>query len=1543
MDANGLPVGEKPKLEPEYGFVVVSQKVELDVDFSTQSLTGRCEITILPNHNELKEITLDARQCVINSGQVKVEGAAAEFSYEDPMEMLNIPEDWLLGVHQAPQQKSRLKPVAMTEDMRSNGSLVITLPPSVKITEADPLSESAVPLAAFRAVGLPGMRTPSVALDAPSSAVSAAPKTAVGGLANYKPLVVSISFSVNSFREGLHWVGVSESDQRYPHVYTRHSIDRGIASCIFPCVDDSSMRCSWDISIRCSRTLGDALKRRSPPTSRKPNGVPKSGHHEEHEEQEELLSEDDKLLEMTVVCSGELTNDITDLQDSSKKIVSFYIEKPVAPQHIGFSIGPFEQVDLSEFREVEDDEKLGQSQVIPIWAYCLPNRSAEVRHLCAPLAHTIDYFLLAFGAFPFSDCRLVFVDDQVHDTEHAASLTICSNRLLFPEKIIDPEVENVRTLVHGIASQWIGVGITPAQPHDRWITIGLSHYITGVFMKTLCGNNEYAFRQKSLSDKLVELDFQRPSLYALGEVLNLGSFEYDFMSLKAPLVMFILDRRLLKATGSGGLNRVIQKLVVLANTASENTVSTEGFRRLCEKITKYRALDTFWNQWVLGSGCPRFTINQKFNKKRLCVELLISQKQDTMPTQRPLQKESFLREVKEEVHNIYAPDVQPLFTGPMTIRIHEADGTPYEHIVEIREASQKIDIPYNTKYKRLKRSRKQKERLNAGAADPNVEGGDDSLLYCLGDVLQRDEDKEEWGLRDWDADTEAKMDMESYEWIRVDADFEWLCEKHFPSMASYMYVSQLQQDKDVVAQQESMLYLQTVPPHPLVSTFLTRTMMDTRYFHGIRTMAALALKTHAGPSTQFIGMKQLEKAYSQFFCYPDSMTPRPNDFSDKRAYKVEMAIIKSFSMIRDNHGNCPKKARTILLDILRFNENSSNQFSDNFKITTLLSALADCLIPKKDASNVLDMGDDEEDPEPMEYRKAVVDELDRYRRNDEWIDSYHNSFTVTVLESKQRLMKAKVIPTDAVEFAQYLHDGSSEYVRIKAFAALIELGFLTNNSVACLLLNCASTDPSPYVRRHLFEIFCVGIAAIAFGHDKKAEPAKPKTNGVATMNGDDDIVMSGTGAALAGAEAGDGGLIIEEDATRDAEARAAHIARTKTLDGALAALKVELKDNEELKQAIWKAVKSPVIGFAEQLDILDICQVIYTAVESLTVKLAYPKYWRVTHLGKGKLVFNQTDRIRTKPFTQPPNATLVVEPPKAPLPPPTPTPVMVPMATPKPAQPAQTNPTQNFKLTFNNKATGAGGGVVYTQAPKPPTPSVESMAPPPPKSAPKRPAPERTPSADDRPRKRVKIVALPFTQSGFQKALEIQRQPPNPAPIRAKSSTKSESPGPRPSPRPSPGPKATSGQRHALPSGNTGQRTSLPSTPSANRTPLPVSSAGRTPLPQSSVNGRTSLPAASPAPRTALPQAVPLQRHPLPPSPAPSSNHSTSPAPQPSSVQNRTILKIRKPLPDAVPRPSTHTVHPVNTSTSNPTTTPAGRPSKIVRLPVPKDFLRRLG
>lgn len=1059
--------GPEPAKVPEYGFIVVHQKLELTVDFSTQSISGETEITILPQTKDLREIKIDARQCQIPRKGVRINESLAAFDHDDPMLALTIPPAYVWSGEQHALQKERILP--LTSRQKANGSLDITIPGHVEIVEVDPLSGDAASAVTSRAAAASDARNSSVALDGTNGTSTFTPKTATEQSARYQPLIVRIKFSAKDFRDGLQFVGVSEGDLRFPHVYTRHSMDPGLA-CVFPCIDDPAMRCTWDISIKCSKTLGDALRRHTIPGLANSIDNP-------HEDNEVPLSDDEKVMEMIVVCSGDLRDEeVIDTKDGSYKIVRFFCNTIVAPQHVGFAIGPFELVDLSEYREAEDDEKLGQGQTVPVTGYCLPGRADEVRYTCAAMAQGLDFFLLNFGGYPFSDCRLVFVDDQIADTAHAASLSFCSTRLLATEDIKDTSVESTRTLIHAIASQWMGVSIIPNAPQDRWITIGLSHFMTGIFMKSLCGNNEYFFRQKTLSDKLVELDIDRPSLSALGEYLHLGQFALDFMVLKAPLVIFILDKRVIKTSGSAGMTRVISKLVTAANTGSsvDSVVSTDGFRRLVEKITKYRQTESFWKQWVEGAGCPRFVISQKFNKKKLCVEMTINQKQDTLPTQRVLAKDSFRREVKEEIHGVYAAELQPLFTGPMTIRIYEADGTPYDHVVDIKEGSQKLDIPYNTKYKRLKRSRRQKERLNLGV-EINADGGEELQYHSLGDVLSSANDMRDWGLQEWDADTEQRMEQESYEWIRVDADFEWLAEKQFMAMPAYMYVSQLQQDRDVVAQQDSMVYLGGMNSHPLVATFLVRTLMDKRYFHGIRTMAAEYLKTHATKICGWVGLKHLEKAYQFFSCYAGSKMPKPNDFSDgnEKTYKVEMAIIKSLSKVRDTRGNCPKEARHFLFDLLRFNDNSSNEFSDNFKLANILSALTESLIPVKDESNVLEFDNDEmQDTEPEDFKGSVLEELDRYRRMDEWTNSYQNIFTVTVLECKARLMKAKVIPIDATEFGQYLHDGTGDQIRIKAFESLVDLGFLRNQNVAALLLNCLSTDRSPYTRSRLFEVFC---------------------------------------------------------------------------------------------------------------------------------------------------------------------------------------------------------------------------------------------------------------------------------------------------------------------------------------------------------------------------------------------------------------------------------------------------------------------------------------
>ena len=220
-----------------------------------------------------------------------------------------------------------------------------------------------------------------------------------------------------------------------------------------------------------------------------------------------------------------------------------------------------------------------------------------------------------------------------------------------------------RQLVHALASQWIGVNILPRDPTDSWVTVGIAHFITDMFMKKLCGNNEYRYQQKKAAERVCDLDVGRPALSSLGSLLSLEPAELEFMALKASMVLFILDRRLTKASGSSGLSRIISRIFLNAKVGelANGCLTTAHFHRTCEKLG-HTKLDLFFQQWVYGAGCPRFIITQRFNKKKLVVEMLIRQVQADQSTTQNLDTNHFMRDVKEELYKASAEPVQPVFT-----------------------------------------------------------------------------------------------------------------------------------------------------------------------------------------------------------------------------------------------------------------------------------------------------------------------------------------------------------------------------------------------------------------------------------------------------------------------------------------------------------------------------------------------------------------------------------------------------------------------------------------------------------------------------------------------------------------------------------------------------------------------------------------------------------------------------------------------------------------------------------------------------------------
>jgi transcription initiation factor TFIID subunit 2 len=1195
-------------------FAILKQRVDLDFDFAHRSLRGSTEITVQPLVRDLKEIRLHCRQCRPTS--VQMGGIGAKWELDDPYRRLRVPPQ--SNVHQHGMLRARIE--RSLQSMR-NPELTIAIPPKLKIQELQLDNVTSLPLYN----GVPSLEKQET--DFLAIADGAVTPGAQQQGPQFAPIKLTIEFEIDHFRDGLHWIGCHEGDRRYPYVYSKALPLPGNTSCIFPCLDDGSSRCTWEIAIRAPRTLGDAFRTSRQNSLAGTKSEVKGGgpiHKADPTSADEFLIDlgpEEAALDLVVICVGELSDDISDLEDETRHTLVFTLNETVTARHIALAIGPFEAIDLTMFRAAEDDEKLGQTAVKVVNGYCLPGRSDEVENTCLPICQAIDYLTANYGRFPFTNYQMLFVDDLVHDVVDGAGLSICSARLLFPQEIIEPLDRHTRVLVRAVANQWSGVNIIPKQLEDTWVTSGIAGFMTDLFMKKLAGNNEYRWQQKLAAEKVYELDVDRPSIWHLGPLQHLDSSIRDFIDLKSALVLGILDRRLVKSSGSTGVTRSINRIFLNAKTGSlvNSELTTEDFQRTCEKYG-HNKLESFFKQWVKGAGCPIFSVSQRFNKKKTVVEMTITQMQLQRVTKPAFEPSNFMREIKEYVQEVWAPEMQAVFTGPMTIRIHEADGTPYEHIVEIREAVTKLEIQYNTKYKRLKRSRRQKERAMADGPT-HGEGSDEPLLYSLGDVLDSAQDLKDWRLAEWSAEDEERMGQESYEWIRMDADFEWIGKIHL-FMPSHMYISQLQQDRDLVAQYDSMKFILGMAPHHVSLTLMVRTLMDTRYFHGIRVMAAEGIATLAkdkegGHQLSEIGMYQLEKAFSHMFCDEGSVMPRPNDFSSRVTFLIQCAIPRAMATFRDADNRVPRALQQFFVDKLKFNDNSENPVSDCHYIATLMKCLADSLVvshreiqPAYDFS----FGDEEPTLDAMdvenpdaEFEQIAVGEIERYRRIDEWVVTYQNIYSTTAIECLQKLTKAGIVKDKRMELLQYTRPSTAENVRLAAFRCLNEIGLCRKMPALKHLIHSIVDHSSPYFRDRLTRLFGEALGHIALDDVEPIKPAPPPPTD---------------------------GLILEQDAINTVSLQELDAARKATPEGAIATLKSTLPESGIFRDALWYAITSPDITIDEVAHFCDVAELMFEPVTAAVVTLHLPKMYRCRHLGKGKIRFYREGAYRTAPSSR---------------------------------------------------------------------------------------------------------------------------------------------------------------------------------------------------------------------------------------------------------------------------------------------------------------------
>lgn len=985
----------------------------------------------------------------------------------------------------------------------------------------------------------------------------------------------------------------------------------------------------------------------------------------------------------------------------TKKIFQFQIYNPVAPHHIGWAVGSFnvwtlprminaevngtneDENEISDYMTIKNGSSFNSASnnvfgtngelfenkdtfsasengdYIPINIYTLPTEDmdeATVLNSTIICQRIIDFYSKEFGSYPFTSYSLVILPSLITETMDFAGMSFINTRLIHPSTVIDSIFHTTNQLAWSLATQWSGVNITPAELNDVWCCLGMAGFMVLQFIKRTYGKNEFKFRLNSNVEKIATEDYGKAPIGSTfinkSRPISISCEDLNFIKLKAPMVLYILDKRMTKTERSFGMSRVLPKIFLQAMSGdlANNSLSARHFQHVCERVNKSK-LEVFFQQWVYNSGVPTFHITQRFNRKRMVIEMGIRQCQrhELDNVNKTLDRNNFFTSAINHFEHTNNAKT-PYFSGSMTIRIHESDGTPYEHIVEINDAFTKIDIQYNIKYKKL-RNRKlfnlnsstpYETPLNNTSSPMNnpkdirsekadysniLKESEEGEIQKLGNIFLTIEECNSWKLTNIEKTTEAgdlQMQNEVFEWIRIDSDFEWIG-KFYLNQPDYMYLSQLQQDGDVEAQLQSINYFREViasatKPSLIYSSILTRTAMDKRYFYGVRIKACETLSTFVYREHEDFpgGCKHLLKIFQSLFCFDDSNVPKNNDFSNFSNYFIRMTIPKFLSQVKNENGECPKHVKKFLLDILAYNENSENFYDDSHYLSNLIENVVSASLTKPDDKN---------------YIQKVITILDRYESLDRWVPSYQLLITKTIFQQKlilhmsgvyefQDLNRILAYSLDNEEVRKNFHKDSIskkreglEDIAILACKIMLLEGGLKNKFAIKYFFEILCFTPNIYIKESVIGIFidCINTIVNFKMMNSLSDDIAPVVKSVLSSS----LKMKGSqNMKLA--------FINEEMLCQDYQKRTM-VPSSYHIPNILTSLKNIFKDYEPLKKIIWDLLRIPMVTLYQRKSLFDIARVLYTLTDSFKVKLQSPRMKKLIakNLKRNKLVIRR--------------------------------------------------------------------------------------------------------------------------------------------------------------------------------------------------------------------------------------------------------------------------------------------------------------------------------
>ncbi|CAA6664856.1 unnamed protein product [Spirodela intermedia] len=703
---------------------------------------------------------------------------------------------------------------------------------------------------------------------------------------------------------------------------------------------------------------------------------------------------------LVAVSNGDLLYQVLSKDDPLRKTYIYKLDIPVSAGWISLAVAPFEILAdshnalLSYMSMAGDFSKLKNT----------------VGFFHSAFSHYEDYLSTSF---PFRSYKQVFVppESSLSPANLGASMCIFGSDLLFDEKVIDETIETRIKLACALARQWFGVYIIAETPNDEWLVDGIAGFLTDSFIKRFLGNNEARYHRYKANCSVCKADVSGATALSSSAATKdlygthrLGLFGKVHLW-KSVAILQMLEKQM----GPESFRKILQIIIYRAQDLARplRTLSTKEFRHLANKVGNLERpfLKEFFPRWVESCGCPILWMGFSYNKRRNMIEMGVV-RDSTAPIGGSITADNPGAENREGGAGGWP--------GMMSIRVHELDGV-YDHpsLSMTGENCQLLEIQCHSKLA-AKRVQKPKKGTKPDGADENTDAvGSMDVRACMDSPLL---------------------------WLRSDPEMEYLAEIHFHQPVQ-MWINQMEKDKDVVAQSQAIAMLDALPQHPFsVINALNNLLNDSKAFWRVRIEAAIALAQTASEDTDWTGLLHLVKFYKNRRFDREIWLPMPNDFHDVPEYFVQKSFHSiplfapghphAVALARTADGKSPRDAVEFILQLLKYNDNSGNPYSDVYWLASLVQSTSE-----------LEFGQ-----QNIALLSPLLKHIDRLLLFDSLMPSHNNILTTSCIRALTQIalkMSSSVSPDRISSLMRSFRNNQKVHwkVRMEASKALLTLQF----------------------------------------------------------------------------------------------------------------------------------------------------------------------------------------------------------------------------------------------------------------------------------------------------------------------------------------------------------------------------------------------------------------------------------------------------------------------------------------------------------------------